>query len=520
MKLLSIAVMLASPILVQAQFNYTVVSNTITITAYTGPGGDVVIPDTIIGLPVTSIQQWAFDPYYTGNGAAVTSVTIPDKVTSIGFEAFEYCDTLLSVNIGAGVVSIGTGAFTYCHSLASITVDTNNPAYSSADGVLFDKNQTLLIQCPRTQSGSYSVPDTVANIGANAFYYCTGLTDVTMGDSVVGIGRMAFFYCSGLATLAMGSNVTGIGASAFVNCTALKEIALPSSVTSIGSGTFSGCTGLTNVLFGNRLSGIGATAFAGCSGLTGLALPDSVAAIGEEAFGNCVGLTNVTLPGSVTNIGAAPFYACRNLTNIGVDQDNSFYSSADGILFNKDQTALIQWPDSRGGGYTVPNTVTNIGAGAFAYAVSLTTVTMDAKLADIASGAFTGCTNLTGVYFNGNAPVAGTEPFGGEGTTTTAFYLPGTTGWGASFAGIPTALWVRPNPLILAFEPNFGVQTNNFDFTVSWATNRSVVVEATANLADPIWTPVATNTLTSGAFHFSDPQWTDYPARYYRVRSP
>jgi hypothetical protein len=102
----------------------------------------------------------------------------------------------------------------------------------------------------------------------------------------------------------------------------------------------------------------------------------------------------------------------------------------------------------------------------------------------------------------------------------TVFYLPWTTGWSATFGGVPTALWLLSNPVILNFEPNFGVQTNCFGFSISWATNISVVVEACTDLANPVWSSVATNTLTAGTSYFSDSQWTNYPGRFYRLRSP
>jgi hypothetical protein len=98
--------------------------------------------------------------------------------------------------------------------------------------------------------------------------------------------------------------------------------------------------------------------------------------------------------------------------------------------------------------------------------------------------------------------------------------LPGTTGWGATFDNRPTALWFLPNPQILNHSASFGVQPGGFGFTISWATNASVVVEAATNLANPVWIPVSTNTLTGGTNYFSDPQWTNYPGRFYRVRSP
>lgn len=100
----------------------------------------------------------------------------------------------------------------------------------------------------------------------------------------------------------------------------------------------------------------------------------------------------------------------------------------------------------------------------------------------------------------------------------TIYYMPGMTGWGTTFGDRPTAPWVRPNPVILSGI--LSTQTNQFGFTISWATNLSVVVEATPTLTNPTWSPVATNTLTSGTAYFSDPQWESSPARFYRIRSP
>ena len=106
--------------------------------------------------------------------------------------------------------------------------------------------------------------------------------------------------------------------------------------------------------------------------------------------------------------------------------------------------------------------------------------------------------------------------FGGPNVS---YYLPGTIGWGPTFGGGPTAPWLLQSPTILNTSPTFGVQSNRFTFRISWATNAAVAVEATTNLAAPNWTALATNTLNSGWTDFTDPQWTNHPARFYRVRS-
>lgn len=165
--------------------------------------------------------------------------------------------------------------------------------------------------------------------------------------------------------------------------------------------------------------------------------------------------------------------------------------------------------------------VTSIGEQAFYRCEGLTSITIPNTVTSIGSAAFYSCTRLTSVYCLGNSPVPTDDSsvFLYD-SSPTVYYLPGTTGWGATFDGVPTASWMLPNPTILNFEPNFGIQTNQFGFTVSWATNIPVVVEACTDLANPVWFPVGTNMLTGGSSYFTDSQWTNYPSRFYRLRSP
>ena len=120
-------------------------------------------------------------------------------------------------------------------------------------------------------------------------------------------------------------------------------------------------------------------------------------------------------------------------------------------------------------------------------------MTIPASVTNIGTYAFTGCTSLTNVYFTGNAPSPTNDSTVFSGDPATVYYLPGTTGWGAMFDGLPTAPWFLPNPVILNNSASFGVQPGGFGFTISWATNASVVVQAATNLANPVWIPVSTN---------------------------
>jgi hypothetical protein len=500
---LGLAIFSLSPFVAQAQLSYEINNGTITITGGcpSSPGA-VTIPETINPLPVTTIGGYAFD-YCT----SLTSITIPNSVTSIGSDAFRYCTSLTNVVLGNSVTSIWYGAFEDCTSLTSITipnsvtsiemwafsgctsltsiaVDSANPTYSSLDGVLFNKSQTTLIQCPGGKAGSYSIPNSVTSIGRWAFDYCTSLTSIT----------------------------------------------IPNSVTSIGGWAFSGCTSLTNITIPNGITNIEMSAFSGCASLTSIVIPNSVTSIGGNAFQGCTSLTSIVIPNSVTSIGEwqrlfevlwmwfEAFSGCTSLTAIEVDPANPAYSSLDGVLFDKSQTALIQCPGGKAGSYSIPNSVTSIGHRAFASCTSLSNVVIGNSVTYIGHGAFSGCTSLRAACFQGNAPSFDWELFY-EATNVTVYYLPGTTGWESTFAGRPTALWVLPYPVILTTPPNFGLQPNGFGFRISWATNVPVVIEAAPTLANPVWSAVSTNALTNGWSDFRDAEWRNQPARFYRVRS-
>ena len=240
---------------------------------------------------------------------------------------------------------------------------------------------------------------------------------------------------------------------------------------------------IPSTIDGLPVTSIGNSAFSGAS-LTSVTIPDGVTNIGDYAFGGCWRLASVTIGNSVTSIGDYAFDHCLSLT-----------------------------------GVTIGGNVTSIGQSAFGGCLSLASVTIPGSVTRIGAEAFASCNSLSAVYFQGNAPALGGPCVFDGGCDATAYYLPGTAGWGSTFGGLPTALWTLPCPLILNHGSSLGVQTNGFSFIISWATNLSVVVEASTNLANPVWTPVATNTLSSGASYFTDPQWRNYPGRFYRVTS-
>jgi hypothetical protein len=225
--------------------------------------------------------------------------------------------------------------------------------------------------------------------------------------------------------------------------------------------------------------------------LINVTIGDNVTSIGVGALYQCDSLRNVTIGANLTSIGFDGFDGCSSLTAITVNSLNPAYSSLNGALFNKDQTMLIRVPGGIAGSYTVPSSVTSIGDAAF--------------LSNF---------RLNSVYFEGNAPSLGSFVFD---DALTVYYLPGSTNWSSSLGGMPTVLW---NAQVQTSGAGFGVRTKGFGFSITGTTDIPIVVEANTDLASSRWTVLQSCTLTNGSIYFSDPQWTNYPGRFYRLRSP
>jgi hypothetical protein len=538
------------PAAVEAQFTYITNNGTITITKYNPYEGTASIPAQINGLPVTEIGTNAF------LNCGMTNVTIPDSVTTIDDSAFFGCFRLTNVMIPDSVTIIGVGPFEECQHLTAIMVPADNPNYSSLNGVLFNKSQTELVQFPGGLA-SYTIPNSVVTIANSAFSHSYYLTNVTIPNGVTSIGNSAFFECTLVNVMIPDSMIT-IGDSAFFDCTSLINLTIPDSVTTIEGSAFFECTSLTNMVIGN-----------------------SVTNIGSSAFQACFGLTNVTISDSVTTIGDGVFILCTSLKSINVAAQNPNYSSLNGVLFNKSQTEVVEFPAGLAESYTIPNGVTNIGDSAFSYCRNLTNVIIPNSVTSIGDSAFFECFDLANLtipdsvitigdsalyacsglstliipssvtnigksalgadgladlFFIGNAPAADPSAFlglnGSEDYPRAIYYLPNTIGWSNTFAGASTTPWL---PQILSSGSNFGVRSNQFGFNIVWSNfwsnGQAVEVQACTNLANPVWTPIGTNILivpigpitnppTNGSSYFVDPQWTNYPNRFYRLFPP
>ncbi len=283
--------------LVDGDYTYTVSGGVATITRYNGTSGLITIPSTLGGYPTVHIGDYAFS-----NRDTLTSVTIPEGVTTIGTWAFGSCPSLTSVNLPDSVITIGDSAFKDTHLtsitiprnvttigdhtfhsclfLTAINVDTANVNYVSVDGVLYNKSITTFVQCPGGTTGSFTISSGITTIGSGAFHSCASLTSVTIPDSVI-----------------------TIDGGAFNRCYSLTSMTIPNSVTRLGGGAFEECFNLTMVTIGSGVSEIGSVAFYKCSSLNSVTIGSSVINIGSETFYNCSSLKSIKFLGLVAPIG-------------------------------------------------------------------------------------------------------------------------------------------------------------------------------------------------------------------------
>lgn len=485
---------------VHGQYTYTTNNGSITITGYTGPGGSVTIPTMLGGLPVTAIGDATF-----ANLDNITNLVIPDGILSVGNAAFALENNLKNVQISATVSFIGDLAFLDCPNLLAINVNAQNPFYSSVQGALCDGTKTKLIELPAVPSDNYAIPDGITSIDQNAFASSANLTNLYLPASVSDLSEGPFQLCGSLLTFTVepaNQNFTSVDGVLFTkNLNELLQYPLgrkgPYLVPQVGQ--------------------IGPYAFAGAAGLTELTIP-SVTTISGGAFVACSSLLSIYLPASLTSLDYGAFNGDSSLTNIEVNSDNQIYSSSNGALLDKSQKNLIIFPVARTGIYYVPSTVTNIVGVAFANA-SLTGVVLPAGLINIEAYAFGYCYNLLSVTFNGPAPSIDPTAFAGDNNAV-LIYPPNAPGWNnvATNTGVPTAKW---NGLIqTTATTGFGVNNNQFGLNIAGATNLTLVVESTTNLASGVWTPLQTVILTNGSYSYIQPINPNIKGTFFRLTTP
>jgi len=503
-------------------FHYRTNNDGAILTWYLGKTNSLIIPSTIDGLPVRIIGVSAFF-----NGNTFTNVVIPDSVFSIENYAFRYCSYLESLTIGnnvtnlgngalenctslthvtlpAALVSIGAGAFENAQSLSEITVDEDNPVFSSLDGVLFNKPQTLLLLCPNGKTGALTIPDGTTAIKDAAFQNCARLTSVVIPDSVTNMGNSTFRNCTTLTSASVGTGVLNIGASAFCCCSNLVQITFSPHIVGLGDSAFQYCSSLTNFVMPNTVTNSGTRTFSDCTNLVSATVSTNLTTLGNFLFWNCYKLRTVIIPPGVVILGNGAFGNGIPITSLIIP--DSVQTIGD-FAFNVAAITYLQMGAS----------VTNIGQGAFLGCNKITsTVTMPKTLLYIGNDGFSACWRVPGIFFQGDAPALGYAALS-YNSGVTAYYLPGTLGWSNQLGGIPARLW---NPWMQPISSGSEPENKTFAVNITGTTNIPIVVEASTNLDDSTWTKLFSGVVTNGTIDFTDPKSTNYSRRFYRIRSP
>ena len=424
---------------------------------------DVVIPDTYKGKPVTKIADRAFDAIpreVVGNVslndcAKITGIMIPDSVTSIGDDAFSACESLTKIEIPNSVTSIGNSAFSlctslrsidipnsvtnigysafrFCGSLTNINVDTNNQNYKSIDGNLYSKDEkTLVHYAIGKKDTTFSIPKSVTNISADAFYGSESLKSITIPDSMTSINLNAFDGCPYLENLEIPDSVISFNVNISVEYLYFPSLEYNEYDNALYLGNKNNPylvlikvkdTSITNCDIHNRTRIVANLAFFGCESLRSLTIPNSVISIDHMAFGfssrledvyytgdvedwlkidfggwlnplkyasnlyfNNELVTNIVIPDSVTSIGDYAFEGCSSLTSIEISDS----VESIGAMAFYDCTSLTS--------IEIPDSVTSIGVDAFRGCTSLTSIEIPGSVTSIGNGAFGNCASLTSI---------------------------------------------------------------------------------------------------------------------------
>jgi len=316
---------------------------TIRITGFTGDTKKLVIPGSIEGKPVTVIGEEAFKNNKTLNtvvisngvkqiedgafyGSGVVHVQLPGSVASIGWEAFEGCTALESINLPDSITEIGNRAFNGCRALREIVLPCE---ITKISGNMFRGCKALK---------SIQIPKSVKHIGEMAFFECQSLTDIDMPMGLLVIGEQAFYRCEALRSICIPDTVMDMGAEVFAFCSDLMYVDLPEALLHLPDGAFRRCKMLLDVKMPSTLKSIGDNAFSECVSLKQFEIPQTVRNIGSSAFDGCVRFLEVTIPEGVPVLQAGVF-STANMERIRIPQS---VIHIDGLVFSGNKKLSIE----------------------------------------------------------------------------------------------------------------------------------------------------------------------------------
>ncbi|GHT49816.1 hypothetical protein FACS189440_16160 [Bacteroidia bacterium] len=436
----------------------------------------IVIPESVI-----SIGEVAFAQCY-----GLTSITIPEGVTNIGEWAFSYCtdltsievqwDTPLSVNVNVfDGITLGNLTLTVPTETKSLyeaadvwkdfgtIVEKGSSTTIAVTGISLDK-ETLSVEVGKTSQLTATVLP--ANATNKTFIWGTSdeaiatvstsglVSGVSEGSATISVKTeegnfedscvvtimaatnsdfevvdgvlVAYHGAGGDVVIPSDLGITAIGEAVFQNDSTITSVTIPEGVISIRDNAFAECFSLASITISNSVTSIGYWAFGNCISLASISIPNSVESIGGYAFYACRNLSSlITIPASVTYIGDGAFFAIENLTDISVVAGNTAYSDVNGVLFNSEQTLLHTYPCGKQGGYTIPESVTNISYHAFRGCFNLSSIDIPTGVTSIENETFFYCSGLQEVTVHWNNPlVINPNVFEGVGIENCTLHIP------------------------------------------------------------------------------------------------
>lgn len=346
------------------------------------------------------------------DGSAIKSVTVKKGITRVGTFAFKSCDKLTKATITDTVKTIAESAFADCKNLESLKLPKN----------LEKIGYGVFKNCSKLKT--VTLPDTLKSIGGSAFSGCTALKSIIIPDNVTTINSSAFISCRGLETVEIGSGVTKIGTNSFGDCVNLKKIVVDKDNKNYVSEDgalldkaktklikYASKSSYTEYVMPDSVVTIAEGAFAESTNLQKITLSDNLEKIGIDAFFSCSALKTINIPEKVATLRLGIFDECSALEEIKVAKNNKAYSAVNGVLYNKDKTTLIKYPEGKQiNAYAVPVTVTKIENEAF-FNAKLQKVILEETLVIIGENAFESCDYLRSVTIPGSVKEIGSAAF-------------------------------------------------------------------------------------------------------------
>lgn len=310
---------------------YYISDGQVIICGYSGNDPELDIPSKIDGCPVTTIDKYAFQ--YRKD---LTSIKLPDSVTSIGWESFNECSNLKNIKLSSKLKTIGYRAFHNCKNLENLTMPSSITSIGKSAFYNCEHLSNLIIPNSVTSIGEYAfancfrltnikLPDKLKVIDSSTFENCTNIESIEIPDTVEEIGSSVFYGCISLKNIKINSPSISIGNYAFSDCTNLESIILPEGLESIEESTFAGCSSLKSIELSKNLSSIKSNAFYECSSLKDVNLPESLTSIDDNSFYGCISLESITIPSNVKYIAENTFENCTSLYIIVVHENTYSY---------------------------------------------------------------------------------------------------------------------------------------------------------------------------------------------------